>query len=267
MTVKDKNQIVFRTACNYLIEILPDELEPKDLEKYFVGDRRNFSSLDVVYEQFIQSAQNYQQMPNVIKFGERKAKIKAILSNYDFKKIAAIPVEDLYQTFRREFNVTSEDNNRNCWHKWSNSVIDAAKFTNDFRSIDDFKTFVNQFDYNLPTRMALPLLISTKIRGVGFALACDCLKELGYINYPKPDVHLIEVFSGLGMSDNNPISVFEAIVRMSEDCKEIDDKVTPYKIDKIIWLICSGRFYLDDVTIGRHKEDFINITTLELKGT
>mgnify|MGYP000910513740 FL=1 len=134
----------------------------------------------------------------------------------------------------------------------------------DFENVDDFKTFVNQFDYNLHTRMALPLLISTKISGIGFSLACDCLKELGYVNYPKPDVHLIDVFSGLGLSERNPISVFEAIVRMSDDCKEIDESITPYKIDKIIWLICSGRFYQDDITIGRHKDDFIMMAVQHL---
>ena len=69
-----------------------------------------------------------------------------------------------------------------------------------FKDADDFRGFVAQFDYNRPTRMALPLLISTKIRGIGFALACDTLKELGFLSYPKPDVHLIEVFSKLGLS-------------------------------------------------------------------
>lgn len=82
--------------------------------------------------------------------------------------------------------------------------------------------------------MALLLLISTKISGIGFTLACDCLKELGYINYPKPDVHWIDVFNGPGLSENNPVSVFEAIVRMSDDCRTIDETITPYKIDKIM---------------------------------
>ena len=54
-----------------------------------------------------------------------------------------------------------------------------------FTDVDDFRSFVTQFDYNKPTRMALPLLISTKISGIGFALACDCLKELGFLSYPK----------------------------------------------------------------------------------
>ena len=137
--------------------------------------------------------------------------------------------------------------------------MDAANFMSNFKDIEDFKSFVTQFDYNLPTRIALPLLISTKISGIGFALACDFLKELGYTSYPKPDVHLIQVFVGAGLSSNDPISVFEAIVRMAEDCKDIDLEVTPYKIDKIIWLICSGRFYLDDINIGRHKEELISL--------
>jgi hypothetical protein len=89
-------------------------------------------------------------------------------------------------------------------------------------------------------------------------LACDALKELGYLNYPKPDVHLIDVFSQLGLSESDTISVFEAIVEMADVCKEVDPESSPYKRDKMIWLICSGRFYLDDISVGRHKEDFIN---------
>jgi len=241
------------------------QLSLNDLNKYFIGDRQDFNSLADVYEQLIQSAQNYQSMPKVIKFRERKEKIKTIFLGYSFDEIATYTPEDLYYVLRKEFNVTSKDSKRNSWYKWSKSIIDAAKFMRDFDAVDDFKTFVNQFDYNLPTRMALPLLISTKISGIGFALACDCLKELGYVNYPKPDVHLIDVFEGLGLSEGSPVSVFEAIVRMSDDCKAIDGSVTPYKIDKIIWLICSGRFYQDNITIGRHKDDFILMTTRELK--
>lgn len=109
--------------------------------------------------------------------------------------------------------------------------------------------------------MALPLLISQKISGVGFALACDTLKELGFTNYPKPDVHLMDVFSALGLSDNDPVSTFEAIVKMSENCKVFDAEVSPYKVDKIFWLICSGRFYLEtpEINIGRHKKQFVEL--------
>ena len=91
------------------------------------------------------------------------------------------------------------------------------------------------------------------------------LKELGFTRYPKPDVHLKEVFSKLGLSDNDPISTFEAIVRMSDICKDIDEFVTPYKVDKIIWLICSGKYYLEKPVLkqpGRKKE-FIELMSKE----
>ncbi|TJX59998.1 hypothetical protein E8P77_20660 [Soehngenia saccharolytica] len=200
----------------------------------------------------------------MIKYQERKEIIKDILCDFDLEHVSLCKTEELYYKFRQKFNVTSEDNNFNSWRKWSKSIMDAAKFMCNFKDVNDFKNFVNLFDYNLPTRTALPLLISSKISGIGFALACDFLKELGYTNYPKPDVHLIQVFVEAGLSSKDPISVFEAIVRMSDDCKEIDPEVTPYKIDKIIWLICSGKFYIDEISVGSHKEEFINIIVDEL---
>jgi hypothetical protein len=166
MDIKRKNQIVYRTACRYLHKIKPEQLSSDELQKYFVGDRRNFSTLEDVFEQIIHSAQNYQRMPNVIKYQERREPIKGILYDFDLERISLYDVEELYQKFRHEFNVTSVDNNFNSWHKWSKSIVDAAKFICNFKDIEDFKSFVTQFDYNLPTRMALPLLISTKISGM-----------------------------------------------------------------------------------------------------
>ena len=138
--------------------------------------------------------------------------------------------------------------------------MDAANFMNDFVDINDFEEFVGRFDYNVSTRMALPLLISTKISGIGFALACDLLKELGFTNYPKPDVHMKDVFSGIGLSEWNDYSNFEAITRMANFCSKDDASVTPYKVDKVFWLICSGRFYLEkpeEIRVHSKKQELI----------
>ena len=257
MTTREKNLAVYQCALKYLHSLLPKGMKEADLDKYYNGDSRDFETLTDVFEQFIQSAQNYQGMPNFIKYSERRIEIKDILLDFDIAQIADFSVEKLYLTFRKAFSVTSKDSNFNAWHKWSKSIIDVAKFLCNFNGVDDFRTFIGQFDYNLPMRTALPLLIAKKISGLGFSLACDCLKELGFINYAKPDTHLIDTCEGLMLSDRDPVSVFEAIVRMSDDCKAVDRTATPYKIDKILWLICSGRFYLDNVTIGRHKNEFI----------
>ncbi len=255
--MKEEYLEIYSAAKEYLIHMLPDNMNESDLQKYFVGDRRDFNTLKDVFEQLIYSAQNYQSMPNIIKYEQRQEEIRSILKNFDIEEIQKMDADELYYDFREKFQVTSKDSKYNGWYKWSKSVIDSARFMGNFKDVSDFKGFVSQFDYNLLTRMALPQLISSKISGIGFALACDCLKELGYLNYPKPDVHLIEVFSQLGMSEEDPISVFETIVEMAEVCQENDCTVTPYKIDKVFWLICSGRFYLDDISVGRHKDEFI----------
>lgn len=45
---------------------------------------------------------------------------------------------------------------------------------------------------------------------------------------------------------------------MAIDCQEEDSTATPYKIDKVFWLICSGNYYLDKIKITRHRDDLIS---------
>ncbi len=258
MFTTEENKLIYKSAYQFLLSLLPEGINEDSLNKYFECESSDFISLEEIFERFIISAQNYQAMPNIINFEFRKKRIKEILFDYNLGRIASLKTEDLYQTFRKEFNITSADSKMNSWHKWSKSIIDAAKFINGFKDIEDFKTFVKLFDYNPTTRMALPLVISTKISGIGFALACDALKELGFIDYPKPDVHLIKVFSSIDKDCSDNISIFEAITRMANDCHKEDSSVTPYKIDKVFWLICSGNFYLDKIKITRQRDNLIS---------
>lgn len=254
---KEQNIKIYRAAYGYLNKIKPKGVE---LETYFYGDSRNFTSLTEVYVQFIFSAQNYQSMPNVIKFKQREPEVSEFLLGYDIQRISEMKPEELYSEFRQKFNVTSTDSKRNSWYKWSCSIVDSAKFLGGFTDAADFDVFVKRFDYNATSRMALPLLIQSKIRGLGFALACDLLKELGYTNYPKPDVHMMDVFHGIGLCEADPISVFEAVERMADDCRTADTTVTPYKVDKVFWLICSGYYYKEkpEVRIKSRKKELIN---------
>lgn len=258
----NRNLIIYQFAKSYLENMIKNY--SIDLNSYFIGDNKGVLSLREVFIGFVSSAQNYQSMPNIIQFNTneiRRKKIGEILCDFDYTRIKDKSPENLYYIFRDAFSVNSKDSKRNSWYKWSCAIVDSAKFVSDFADKEDFDSFVELFNYNVTTRMALPLLISKKIRGIGFALSCDLLKELGYINYPKPDVHLMDVFSALKLSENEPISTFEAIVRMADECKTLtnDSSITPYKVDKTIWLICSGKFYLErpELSLGRHKERFI----------
>lgn len=258
MDKKAINIELYRTAYDYLQEIAPPGI---DLEKYFVSDSQDYSSLIDVFKQFITSAQDYRSMPSVIAFEKREPQIREILKDYDLEQISKMSENDLYHTLRDKFDITSKDNKRNSWYKWSCSVVDSAKFVGRFKDADDFARFIDRFDYNVESRAALALFIQNKIRGVGFALACNSLKELGYMNYPKPDVHLMDVFHSIGLSEYTQMSTFEAIIDMAEDCKTVDKTVTPYKVDRVFWLICSGDYYHEkpEIKTKRHKGELIQL--------
>ena len=262
LSLKKKNICVYKCAIDYLEKITPDSVI---LDKYYQPSRAEYMSLNDVFVQFIHSAQNYQRMPKVIAFEKRKDDVRDILKGFDIDVVSVMDCDELYKQFRALFNISSKDSKNNSWYKWSRSIVDSAKFLKEFRDVDDFRTFVNRFDYNVHTSMALPLLISEKISGIGFALACDLLKELGFTRYPKPDVHMKEVFHELELCEDDPLACFEAIVRMADFCKEVDDGITPYKVDKIIWLICSGNYYLEEpkIKVSSHKKEFIDIAKTE----
>ena len=115
------------------------------------------------------------------------------------------------------------------------------------------------FDEDERARPALPLLLSQEIDGFGFALACNFLMGLGYENFSKPDVHLRDIFQGIGLCPwgSTDYEVFKAVARVARNAD-----VTPYNVDKLFWLIGSGYFY-DDPQIGHNgrtggrKKEFI----------
>jgi hypothetical protein len=107
------------------------------------------------------------------------------------------------------------------------------------------------------------MLLDHEIEGFGFALSCNFLKELGYVNFPKPDVHLRDIFTALELCQAgvDDYQLFNAIIRVASNAN-----VTPYAADKLFWLIGSGNFYDDPMigSIGSHKQDFLEFARSKL---
>jgi hypothetical protein len=148
---------------------------------------------------------------------------------------------------------------RSLWPKYCQTILSAAAFIDQFPSVEAFCMWVDLFDRDPLTRAALPLMIAQEVDGIGFALACDFLKEIGYVSFPKPDVHLRDIFVALGLCEPKPKDYIlcKAIVRLA-----LNAGVTPYAADKIFWLIGSGDFYARSQTgrerkIGSRKNAFI----------
>ncbi len=254
-----ENVLLFNTAYDYLKGIVKNDKRLKNinLESYFIVERPD--SLTAVYKRFIGSAQNYQMMPNVINFYSREKEISKVLYGYDLKKISKMSEDDLYRQFREKFNVTTADSKRNSWYKWSCAVIDSARFISGFGSLNEFDKFIMKKYDSDDSRKVLASMIEKRIRWMGFALICDALKELGYTRYSKPDVHTRDVFSSIGLCNNDEYSVCEAIEKMAEDCKTMYPGIHPYKVDKVFWLICSGKFYKSGVKAASKKNELIEL--------
>ncbi|MBW2593055.1 MAG: hypothetical protein JRE58_08680 [Deltaproteobacteria bacterium] len=74
------------------------------------------------------------------------------------------------------------------------------------------------------------MLLSREIEGFGFALSCDFLEEMGYVNFPKPDVHLRGIFTALSLCKDKPddYQLSKAVIRVAGYAG-----VSAYNADKI----------------------------------
>ena len=246
---KQKNQLFYQTAQEFLQNMAPNGVQ---LEKYFKPDTPQ--SLQDVFKQFICSAQNTQRMPNVIKFGKREKIIKKVLCDFDYQKIKNISAEELFKTFQKDIVINNVNSPQNMWLRWCKSIVDSAKWVSQFKDMQAFNGFVHSFDNN-PKQLVKEM--AKQIHGIGFALACDAIKEMGFSTYCKPDVHIKDVLQAFNFPANNDEDIFDTILNIARDCQEIDADVTPYRVDKTIWLICSGVFYIDEQKIKGEKKAFI----------
>jgi hypothetical protein len=148
---------------------------------------------------------------------------------------------------------------RSIWPKYCKTILSSAAFLGQFESGDDFYSWANHLYGDRRSIAALPLILAAEIDGIGYPLACDFLKELGFVNYGKPDVHVIEIFSGIGLCPEGarPYQVQKVITQVANAAD-----VSAYDVDKVFWLIGSGRFYNhpnigNGGNIGGKKTQFI----------
>lgn len=250
-------QGIYDEALAYLLSFddVDEALVERHLSRWEAGEA---TSLDELFRGFLTAAQNRQGMPNAIGDIDALADVlygfspSEIVQSYDSWEGVFSRVErgDYTPPGRME-----RDNSRNYWVQFSKSILSGAEFFSRFDTIDEANAFVESFYSSEYTRYSLPLLLSKRIHGLGFALACDFLKENGYPEFVKPDVHLKDLFVGLGLSEgDDDFDIFLDIIRFAE---VIDER--PYRVDKLFWLVGSGRFYLETPTVrvSTDKQAFI----------
>jgi hypothetical protein len=164
-------------------------------------------------------------------------------------------VDSLIEAFNKS-SLKGESQKDRQWRMFGKGAISAAIFLSDFKGIEEFDGFVNDFQRNNYSRDALPMLLAKEIVGFGFALACDFLKEARYVGYAKPDSHLMYVFEQSGLCKRNDYERFDYEVFKTIICVAEAVGKTPYEVDKRIWLVCTGKFYYDE-DVADKKEKLI----------
>lgn len=258
---------VYELAKNYLYNLHIEGVNAFLIEKYLnpftINPRPD--SKQGIYRRMLESGQNANMKARVIGGAINGVEnLSIVLENFEPNSIIAkygdnweIVLDDIIKYLHPRGTIPRKP--RSIWPNYCRTILSSANFIRQFSSADDFYKWVDFFDRDDRARASLPMLLSSEIEGFGFSLSCDFLKELGYINFPKPDVHLRDIFTALKLcpAKSNDYKLFKSIIRVASH-----SNVSPYNADKVFWLIGSGYFY-DDPHIGRngkigsHKQEFI----------
>ena len=241
---------------NCALQYLRERINEDTLDHYLNLYRFNsLNSLEEAYERILESAKERQHLPNSI--GSLDP-LKSILFNFQPNVIVTN-----FENWETVFNTIHQSNytppgrmdfsnNKNAWVLFSKSILTGAKFLSRFQTIEDFKSYCNSFIQGNPDiRIAFPLLLSEEIKGFGFALACNFLKEWVSPEFVKPDTHTKEIFIGTGFAQqsDSDFNICRRMINFSAAIKEI-----PYSVDKVFWLIGSGK--LHKTYLRKHDEYF-----------
>jgi hypothetical protein len=261
---------VFALAADYLVrqggitrEVLDQYMRP-------TPDCRKPNTLAEIYEQLLRSAQSAQSMPNVIggSIGGIES-LSMVLFGFDPSAVAEkYPASDegckrLFDDIREQLAPRGKlnYNPRSLWRRFCGTSTSGAAFLARFADAQAFYAWAEPFDAGEQSRVQIATEIARQIDGIGFALACDFLKEVGFTNFSKPDVHIKQIFSQLGLSrTTDDIEVFKAVGRIARNVG-----VTPYEVDQLFWLVGSGDLFFARRRIANSRSAFIALARKELE--
>ncbi len=250
---------VFELAESFLTSLMTKDklsVTKEMVSKYFQVERVN--TLADIYFHLLLSAQNANMKARVIGGSidgiENLGYILCDFEPRDILKKYGNNTKSVFADVKEKVKPRGRVNPHGLWAKYCETIISGAQFLGQFTSAEDFYKWADWFYEDERARPALPLLLKEEIKGFGLALSCDFLKELGYLEYGKPDVWLRKILVSLELCSEEATDreLLMAIIRIAKNAG-----VTTYKVDKVFWLIGSGNFYMDNKKARRSAERFI----------
>ena len=274
MNQREKDRAVYVMGKDFLLSKTEEGITAEVLEVYLRGDDcPRLGTINAIYERLLEAAQSANMKPGVIGNAIGGVdKLGRVLFDFDVRKVSEVfsasgaILDKIEDTIKPHGKVRRRP--RCIWPQYCKTILSAASFLTKFASAEEFYAWCDRFVNDHRTRLALPLLLAKEISGFGFALACEFLKEIGYLEYGKPDTHVKGILKGIGVCPENAsdYEVLKTIIRIAENAQ-----VTPFSVDKAFWLIGSGKFYRHKETIGKEgkirgmKKEFIRFARTRLK--
>ena len=249
----------------------------EDLEKYYsltdflaFPQLNQLGEIEQAYMQLAFHAQNATRISDIIKFDRNYRSVKAVLC--DFSPQAVL---DTYRADSREASVQlmiaafAEQGIRSNTEKsakrpnailsrYANALLDAAEYLSRFSTKNEVIQDLQAHSAN--TKELVGYFRTQITHGFSVALTCDFLKEFSdaFNNLPKPDVHIIDTMRGLYEREPKYYDFDRGAYRCIEDVQALTQEInchlqengqspiTVYQLDRMIWLICSNNFFLDN---------------------
>lgn len=263
---KDRDVAILNMAREFLLKETPSEVDEAVIDSYLSVPPPCSETILMpeLYQRLLESAQNANMRAGVI--GGSIGGIKNlgnVLLDFDHIRVLEEYSEDPDRILEEIIQKLSPNgkvrkSRRSIWPKYCRTILSGAEFLSQFSESGDFFDWANHFYDDKRSIAALPMVIEAEIYGIGFPLACDFLKELGYVNYGKPDIHIKVIFKKTGLAPNKDnYQVLKAISRIAANAG-----VSSYEVDKVFWLIGSGKFYNHSHIgkggrVGRMKKQFL----------
>lgn len=181
--------------------------------------------------------QNRSILPNTINFEANYTVLCSATHNFDATYIASFTPGSFAAHLASAIGFALPHTS---WSNYARGVVEAASY---LESIPKFSYASYLAAANANPNAVIDNLCT--IYGMGPALARNFLKEIGVSILGKPDVHLYAVFQVFNPTVTNP-AAFDA-----ELCAQAAKAgVSPYMMDRVIWLICSGKYFKHHMKIS-----------------
>lgn len=263
MTVKEINCFIYKSAIEYLWE--HSQGLTQEIFETYLNDKRK-TTMNEVFQVAVFSFRDWNPQFGKSGISEHTEEIESLFKDYNIQyfnqNIRTLPDDELDALFKKAFGGSN-----NAYKKVKENVCCTAKYLSGFKNVTEMYAYFDSFDSTKEVeRNKLIGIIAGKVKWWGPALVPNWLKDIGMSNYSKPDDHVKFIISNLGLSSDNEYDVIDAVFKIAEDYKSVDNQASAFKLDRILWLIGSGNFYNHKgiVSFNGNRTEFVEMVKTEL---